>query len=100
MVHSAKHPVEKPTEKTKPNFLEKVIFLVTGATICTLNTQTCSVMKAYISTSKKEITEDVDTKLRTANNQLLPIGGIFKLILLPFKDHHAAVQITVAIAGT
>ena len=72
----------------------------TGATICFLNSQTSKAIKTYLSPSIYELKKDVDTKLGTANSQLLPTEGTAKLTLLPFRDHLATLSTTFAIADT
>ena len=57
-------------------------------------------MRTYFSQSKNDFKQDLGTKLRTANNQLLPTKSIVKLTLLPFRDHHAILTITFATADT
>ena len=100
MVFSLKDRIKKPTQKTELNFLGIEILLDTDATICILITQTRNAIKAYLSPSKDELKEDVDTNLRTAKSQLLPTEGIVKCSPLPLRDHHALLAITFAIADT
>ena len=93
-------PSRKPTQNTETKFFEIEFLLQTGANICILYTQIWTSIKTYLSPSKHELKQDVDTKLRTASSQLLPPEGIVKLTLNPFRDHHATLTTTFAIADT
>ena len=94
------NPLKKPTQKSEPFSFEIEFPWDTDATIWILNTQTWNAMKAYPSPSEYELKQDVDTKVRTASSQILPIEGIFKLTFLPFRDNHATLTITFAKAHT
>ena len=93
-------PIKKATQKTEPNFLEIEFLSDTCATVCILNTQTWRMIKTYLSSSKHEIKQDVDTKTKTANSQLQPTESCVKLTLPPIKDQHATLTNTFAIADT
>ena len=50
--------------------------------------------------STYELEQNVEKKLGNAMSQFLPTEGIVKLTLLPFRDHHATLATTFAIADT
>ena len=56
--------------------------------------------KNYISQSKYELKQDVDTNLGTANIHLVQTESFVMLALLPFRDHHALLTISLTTADT
>ena len=93
-------PLNKPTQKLSTHFFEIGLFLDTDANKCILNNQACNAITTYLTPSKDELRQYVDEKVRTAKSQLLPNEGFVTPTLLPFRDHHATLTITLAIADT
>ena len=58
---------------------------------------TWNAMKTYLSPYKNELKQNVDTKLKTANSQLLRSKSIVKLTLLPFTDNHEIIISAIAV---
>ena len=101
MVYSVKCPIKQANTKPSTEFFSEIgLFLDTGANKCILINQACNAIATYLSPLKYELRQDVDTRLRTAKSQLLPNEGNDKPTLLPFRDHHATLTITLAFADT
>ena len=86
--------LKKPIQETELKFLENEFFLDPGAIVCFLITHIWNSIKTYLWPSKYDLRQEVDTKLRPANCQLIPTEGNIRLKFLPFRDYHATLTIT------
>ena len=86
--------------KQYPNFLEIEFLLDTGATICILNLATWNAIKQILRIDETNLDTSQQTKLRTANNDLLPTNGLLHLNLFPIKEKSFTLNLTFAIANT
>ena len=77
--------IKAKTSKLKrdPNFLEVEFLLDTGATICIINLATWNAIKQILRIDENNLDTSQQTKLRTANIELLPTNGLLHLYLFP-----------------
>ena len=94
--------IKAKTSKLKqdPNFLEIEFLLDTGATICIINLATWNAIKQILRIDETNLDTSQQTKLRTANNDLLPTNGLLHLNLFPIKENPFTLNLTFAIANT